>query len=175
MTLRQYVRRAGMPPASLSNFESLAIDSAAFPQKRQRNERKLTGAPQRSCPCSEHSKEELSLASMVLFDALALEAASCPQVRRGRATHQAVKLMVFQRASKLKQSNEVEIPLSHTVSSFLPSSACVKGSGSDPACCGNSDGTGDHDVGHMHTISDLASSTSTETDGSHDFGIEADL
>mmetsp|Transcript_64231 Transcript_64231/g.127044 ORF Transcript_64231/g.127044 Transcript_64231/m.127044 type:complete len:161 (-) Transcript_64231:383-865(-) len=160
MTLRQYVRRAGMPPASLSNFESLAIDSAAFPQKRQRNERKLTGAPQRSCPCSEHSKEELSLASMVLFDALALEAASCPQ---------------RQRVSKLKQSSEVAIPLSHAIGSFLPPRECTKGFDQDTACSGISDGIEDNDVNRMHTTSDLASSSSTEADGSHDVGIVADL
>jgi len=125
MTLRQYVRRA-----SKSNFASLAVDAAVLPQRRGRNERELAGTPQRNAPHGEHPPKELPLASMVLFDALALDAASCPRAwrqQRRRAVHQAAKLMMAQQASALKQGCEVAIPVSHVVSSFSPSNECTKG------------------------------------------------
>jgi len=90
MTMRQYVRRFGLPPASQSNFESLAIDAGAFPRQRWWNEQKLTRDRQ-TCMSHTDTQAEPPLASMVLFDALALNAASCP-LGRERATRQAAKL-----------------------------------------------------------------------------------
>jgi len=171
MTMRQYVHRFGLPPASQSNFESLAIDAAAIPRQRRRHGQKLTRACQRSSSHIENAQEERSFASMVLFDALALDAASCPPGQRWRAAHEAEKLMVAQQASALTQDSEVKITLSHVVGSFLPPSEGT--SGFDP-CCGSSDSTGDVDVSEMHKISDPTSS-STELDSCHDPGSEADL
>merc|ERR1719361_1655249 len=92
MTLRQNLHRVGLPPASQSNFESLAIDAAALPRRQKRNKQKLTRASQRSSLHIESSQEELSFASMVLFDALALESVSCPPGRQWHAARQAEKL-----------------------------------------------------------------------------------
>jgi len=119
--MRQYVHRFGLPPASQSNFESLAIDAAAIPRQRRRNGQKLTRACQRSSSHIENAQEERSFASMVLFDALALDAASCPPGQRWRAAHEAEKLMVAQQASALTQDSEVKITLSHVVGSFFAS------------------------------------------------------
>mmetsp|Transcript_120893 Transcript_120893/g.235378 ORF Transcript_120893/g.235378 Transcript_120893/m.235378 type:complete len:178 (-) Transcript_120893:176-709(-) len=176
MTLRQYVRRAGMPPASLSNFESLAIDAAAFPQHRRRNANKPTRVPKRISAHSDHAQEEPYLASVVLFDALALDSACCPRGRRRHAIHQGTKFNMAQQASTLRQSGEDVVPLSDVLSSFLLPVDCTKGidqgSGS---CCGSSDGTGDLGASHVHTPSNLSSSSNTEEGSSHDMSTEAEM
>jgi len=177
MTLRQYVHRAGLPPASQSNFESIAIDAAALPRQRRRNGQKSTRCPQRISPHSENAQavqEEPSLASMVLFDALALDSSCCLRGRR-RHARQGAKLKVPQQASLLVQSSEVVIPLSHVLSSFSPPSEFTKCFDQNGTYCGSSDSTGDHGVSHMHTISDVPSSSNTEADSSHDLNMEADL
>mmetsp|Transcript_136708 Transcript_136708/g.272669 ORF Transcript_136708/g.272669 Transcript_136708/m.272669 type:complete len:369 (+) Transcript_136708:63-1169(+) len=162
-------------PASKSNFSSLAIDAAALPRQRRRAKRGPTGTLQRNSSQGGHPQEEFSVASMVLFDALALDVASCPRGRRRRATHRTAELKAAQQASALKQSSEAEIPLSHIMSSFLLPSDCSKGFDQDLVTCGSSDGTTDHGVGQIHTISDLTSLSCAEADGSHDLGIEADM
>jgi hypothetical protein len=154
MTLRQYVHRFGLPPASQSNFESLAIDAAALPRQRRRNEQKLVRAPQRSSLHGQNSQEDLSFASMVLFDALALESVSCPPRRQWRAARQAEKLLVAEQTGALKQDT----------SNF----------DQGLVCCGSSDDTGHDGVSEMCKISDLTSS-STQSDSSHDPGSDADL
>jgi len=143
-----------LPPASQSNFESLAIDASALPRQKKRNEQKSTRASQRSNPHCEHAQGELSLASMVLFDSLALDAACCPQGRRN-ATHQAVNSMVAEQANAWKQNSEVGITLHHILSSFVPPNRRTKGFDQGGACRGSSDSTMDQDVVHIHTISDL--------------------
>eukprot|EP00419_Tripos_fusus_P085198 CAMPEP_0172863700 /NCGR_PEP_ID=MMETSP1075-20121228/78090_1 /TAXON_ID=2916 /ORGANISM="Ceratium fusus, Strain PA161109" /LENGTH=77 /DNA_ID=CAMNT_0013712389 /DNA_START=63 /DNA_END=292 /DNA_ORIENTATION=- len=77
MTSGQYVHHAR--PMSKSNFTSFAIDAVALPQQWRQSEWGLTGAPPRNSSRSEHPQDESSLASMVLFDALALDAGSCPR------------------------------------------------------------------------------------------------
>jgi len=173
MTLGKSVHH--VHPASKSSFSSLAIDAAALPRQRRLEKWGTTGTLQRNRSQNEHPQEGFSSASMVLFDALALDAASCPRGRRRRAIHRTTELKIAQQASALKQSREAEIPLSHIMSSFLLPSDCSKGFDQDLVTCGSSDGTTDHGVGQIHTISDLTSLSCTEADGSHDLGIEADL
>jgi len=67
-----------------------------------------------------------------------------------------------QQASAPKRSSEAEIPLSHVI--LLPSE-CTKGFDQGLANCGQSDSTRDDAVSQLHTISDWASSSGTETDG----------
>merc|ERR1719361_1099213 len=129
MTLRQNLHRVGLPPASQSNFESLAIDAAALPRRQKRNKQKLTRASQRSSLHIESSQEELSFASMVLFDALALDAVSCPPRRQWRAARQAEKLIVAEQTGALKQgTSDFDQGL---------------------VCCGSSDDTGHDGVSEM--------------------------
>jgi len=150
MTLRQFVRRAGLPPASQSNFESLAIDGSALPRQRKRNEQKLTGGSQRSSPQREKAQEELSLASVVLFAGPALDATCCPRGWRN-AARQAAKFIVAEQVTSMKPSSEVGISLSRNVSSSVAPEDCTRGFDQGGACCGSSDSIGDQECRpHSH-------------------------